>query len=330
MANLNASKRDPLFDNYRVLLIFLVVIGHVIETIYQNNWFLTGSKYIIYAFHIPAFVFISGYFSKKEESLFALLKKLIVPYLIFEVLYYLLYTFVTHKETKLYLLHPKFTLWYLLALFFWKAITPYVKKIPGYLILTILAGLAIGFSPMKDNFLTIPRAVVFYPYFLAGTLLKRETVDNLRKQMIGSFRLSYLFSAFSIVTIILVFLFADRFTISPNIFYGRYSYATMEQTPLLGISLRLFAYGIGFLISYGLLLILPEKEYRISVIGQRTLQIYLFHGLFYKIIEKTELLEQVNTLPETLLLFIGIILCTCVLATKPFTKLLKLLCLNVK
>lgn len=330
MTNVGIKKRDLLFDNYRVLLIFLVVTGHVIETIYENNWFLTGAKYSIYSFHIPAFVFISGYFSKRNDSLLSLVKKLLVPYLVFEVLYYLLYTFVTHKETKLYLLYPKFTLWYLLALFFWKVITPYVKKLPGFFILTILAGLAIGFSPMKDNFLTIPRTLVFYPYFLAGTLLKRETVTNLRMKKIGSISLSGCFSVLFLTAVVFVFLFADKITITPNIFYGRYSYATMGQSPLLGISLRLLAYGIGFLISYGLLLIIPEKEFPFSVIGQRTLQIYLFHGLLYKIIEKTGLLKQVQSLPETLLLLIGIFLCTCILATKPFTKLLDWLCLRKK
>ena len=62
MTSSTIKKRDYLFDNYRTLLIFLVVAGHVIETIYRNNWFLEGLKWIIYSFHVPAFVFISGYF----------------------------------------------------------------------------------------------------------------------------------------------------------------------------------------------------------------------------------------------------------------------------
>ena len=42
MTSSTIKKRDYLFDNYRTLLIFLVVAGHVIETIYRNNWFLEG------------------------------------------------------------------------------------------------------------------------------------------------------------------------------------------------------------------------------------------------------------------------------------------------
>ena len=326
MTSSTIKKRDYLFDNNRTLLIFLVVAGHVIETIYRNNWFLEGLKWIIYSFHVPAFVFISGYFSKKASTLKDLIRKLLVPYLVFEVLYYLLYTFVIHKETKLYLLHPKFTLWYLLALFFWKWITPYFKKIPGYFILSILTGVAIGFSSMKDNFLTIPRALVFYPYFLAGTTLERSVVTDMRNRKIGTVKLSVLFGILFVLACVSIFFFMDKIPVSPQIFYGRYSYATMEQTPATGVLLRLLAYGIGFLITYGILLIIPEKESSTCVIGQRTMQIYLFHGLIYKAIAATGIVKAVDTALETVILLLCIVLLTYFLAAKPFTRLLQILC----
>ena len=62
-----------------------------------------------------------------------LVQKLLVPYLVYEVIYYLLYVYVIDKPTELYLLHPKFSLWYIQALFIWRLITPYVKKIPYHM-----------------------------------------------------------------------------------------------------------------------------------------------------------------------------------------------------
>ncbi len=329
-STLTDKKRDYLFDNYRTILIILVVAGHVIETIYHNNWLLEGLKWSIYAFHIPAFVFISGYFSKKTSTLKDLTRKLLVPYLVFEVLYYLLYTFVIHKETKLYLLHPKFTLWYLLALFFWKWVTPNFKKLPGYFAISILLGIAIGFSGMKDNFLTIPRTLVFYPYFLAGTELNRDTVTRFRGKQIGSVKLSYFVGAVLAVSALLVFLFSEQIPVTPQIFYGRYSYATMRQAPVTGVLLRLLAYAIGFSITYCLLLLISEKESRFTFIGKNTLTVYLFHGPVYKVIAATGVLKFVNTIPETLLLLIGIVLLSCALATKPFTRLLQILCFEFR
>lgn len=327
-SQVTVKQRDFLFDNYRTLLILLVVAGHFVETIYRNNWMLEGLKWLIYSFHVPAFVFISGYFSKKKTAFLALCRKIAVPYLVFEVLYYLLYTYVTHKETQLYLMHPKFTLWYLMALFFWKAATPYFKKIPGYFALSLLLGFAIGFSPMKDNYLTIPRALVFYPYFLAGSCLEKDTVNKIRSKYIGKVKLSSLCSIVFAIISICVLLFAYKFPGSPQIFYGRYSYATMKQAPAFGVAMRLLAYMIGFAVTYGLLAILPDKEYRFSYIGQRTLQVYLFHGLVYKTLEAFGLMSMVQTIPQTVLFLVFIIVLTIVLAAKPFTILLQLVCFD--
>lgn len=326
--NTITTKRDYLFDNYRTLLILLVVAGHFIETIYRNNWLLEGLKWIIYAFHVPAFVFISGYFSKKQQSILMLIKKIAVPYLVFEVLYYLLYTYVIHKETKLYLMHPKFTLWYLMALFFWKLITPYFKKIPWHFPLSIILGLAIGFSPMKDNYLTIPRALVFFPYFLAGTALQRDTVLRMREAKIGKVKISTLCGILFAAAAVFLLLFAHELPGSPIVFYGRYSYATMNQMPVVGVLMRILAYMIGFAITYGLLILLPNKEHHLSYVGQKTLQIYLFHGLIYKTIEAFGLIDLVQTIPQALLFLVFIVLLTYLLSTKPFTKLLQILCLD--
>ena len=63
--NLMSTKsRNYFLDNYKALLIVLVVIGHFIEPCYENNDFLTILKWVIFSFHMPAFIFISGFFSK--------------------------------------------------------------------------------------------------------------------------------------------------------------------------------------------------------------------------------------------------------------------------
>ena len=68
-----------------------------------------------------------------------LVSGLVIPYFVYELIYYLLYTLFLDKETKLYLTRPKFTLWYLMALFVWRIAAPFVRKIPFHLPLSILA-----------------------------------------------------------------------------------------------------------------------------------------------------------------------------------------------
>ena len=132
--------RDFLFDNYRAFLIVLVVLGHFIEPSYTETAYLTNLKYFIFAFHMPAFIFISGYFAVKKSSPGKLIQKLLVPYLIFEVIYYFTYENIIHKETELDLLYPKFSLWFLLAIFCYKLVIHFAVKIPYHLPLAVLGG----------------------------------------------------------------------------------------------------------------------------------------------------------------------------------------------
>lgn len=172
--NLMSTKsRNYFLDNYKALLILLVVIGHFIEPCYTNNLFLTILKWVIFSFHMPAFIFISGYFSKKDMGLEKLIQKLVIPYFVFELLYYFLYVLIIHKETGLYFNRPKFSLWYLMSLFFWRIITPYFKKIPGNLIIAIILGLLVGFTQL-GNFFSIPRTLFFYPFFWQ-VIISRKT-----------------------------------------------------------------------------------------------------------------------------------------------------------
>lgn len=309
-------KRDYLFDNYKALLIFLVVIGHFIDLCANNNIFLNTSKWLIYAFHMPAFIFVSGYFSKKTIPVIKLVEKLLIPYFVYECLYYLLYVCLG-KETGLYLIYPKFSLWYILALFFWRIITPYVKKIPHHMVLAIIAGLLIGFSDMKDNLLSIPRILVYYPYFLAGIHFDREILSKHR----NNFRYRFL-AAGSVIAFVL-FLIIDPIhkTGSPKPFYGRYNYESLNQSPIEGLLIRILCYIVGFGLTYAIAILMSEKELKISYLGVRTMPIYLFHGLLYSAIKfGTNILPNVNTALETVLLIAFCVLITFVFAMNPFYK----------
>ena len=309
------NNRDYLFDNYKVFLIFLVVVGHFIGPSVGDNTFLRLLKWCIVSFHMPAFIFISGYFSKKEIPVLTSIQRLAIPYIAYEVIYYLWYTFITHKETGLHLLKPKFTLWYLLALFLWRVITPYFKKIPHHMIFAVIAGFLIGFSNMESNFMTIPRALVYYPFYLAGTSFQRDTLTKWRNSK-GRF------TAFACIAVITVFLCIAGFLrlVPMQVFYGRYNYAFMHQQPPEGILWRIILYLIGFLMTYSWMILMPEKKLRISYIGTRTMAIYLFHGLTYTYFEQcTTLLEGLCTSLETVLLLTLCAAVTLLFSWKPFT-----------
>lgn len=305
-----SKQRDYLFDNYKALLIILVVVGHFIEPAYKNNTLLYTLKWLIFSFHMPAFIFISGYFSKRELPFGTLVRKLAVPYVIYELLYYFMYTELLHKDTGLYLWLPKFSLWYILALFVWRLITPYVKRIPHYMLLAVAAGLLIGCSGMQDNFLSIPRILVFYPFFLAGTAFDRSLIAKLRTPVAKAI------SAFTFIGFTAFLALAPIVRSYPvKIFYGRYNYDFLGQTIPEGMLVRLACYGISFFLTFALMSLIPDRKNCFSYLGERTMAIYLFHGLTYSYIKSaTDWLQNVDTIPESLLL-----LATCVALSFAFS-----------
>ena len=60
--------RDYFFDNARAFLIFLVVFGHLLQPYTSEDKFLSALYLLIYSFHMPTFLFISGYFAKNLDK----------------------------------------------------------------------------------------------------------------------------------------------------------------------------------------------------------------------------------------------------------------------
>ena len=184
------------------------------------------------------------------------------------------------------------------------------------MIWTFLAGILIGFSNMEDNFLTIPRALVYFPFYLAGTNFQRETLTKWRNTSKGK-TISIL--CISGVVIFLTIIGLTR--LAPmQVFYGRYNYHFMKQGILEGILWRSGLYVIGFLMTFAWMILMPEKKLPVSYIGTRTMAIYLFHGLTYTYLDQcTTLLDGIDQIGSTLLLLIGCALLTWIFSFKPFT-----------
>lgn len=308
-------QREYLFDNYKVLLIVLVVVGHFIEPCYDQNPFLYELKWGIVAFHMPAFIFISGYFSKKIPSVKKLISGLVIPYFVYEIIYYLLYTFVLDKDTELYFTRPKFTLWYLMALCVWRVAAPVVKKIPYHLPVSLAAGLLVGLTDI-GNFLSIPRIIFFFPFFLAGMEFDSAWLGRFRNEK------GYA-GALGILGSMAVFLFTDEYhrQLPVKIFYGRYSYEELGMSSIEGILIRMVCYAISFLLVFLFMMVLPTEKKSYSYLGERTMAIYIFHGLIYSCLKYgSTVLGAVESMGESLLLILFCIAVVWLVSRRPFVE----------
>ena len=82
-----AKTRDPWFDNAKMALVLLVVVGHAWTLLPHNT--LNDHLYdFLYAWHVPAFVFVTGFLSRsftyEPRRLWQLVRTVVVPYVVFE------------------------------------------------------------------------------------------------------------------------------------------------------------------------------------------------------------------------------------------------------
>ena len=89
------KERSLLFDNIKTVLIILVVLGHAFEEISLEHGYGI-IRACIYSFHMPAFIFISGYFSGGGTQTKVKKLLLIVGYLISYLIPFMSYGLKKH------------------------------------------------------------------------------------------------------------------------------------------------------------------------------------------------------------------------------------------
>ncbi|CCQ20411.1 Putative membrane-bound acyltransferase YkrP [Listeria monocytogenes N53-1] len=141
----SALKRESYFDNAKFILIFLVVFGHFLQTFIVDYAGVRVLYIYIYTFHMPAFVLISGFFAKsfgKPGYLKKTMKKLILPYVFFQLIYSIFYYFLLSKDNlSIQFLDPEWSLWFLLSLFFWNVMLFIFAKIKPWKSISMLFSL---------------------------------------------------------------------------------------------------------------------------------------------------------------------------------------------
>jgi len=265
------KRRNYLIDNLKVVLIFFVVFGHVIEYYIKDNSILRIIYVFIYIFHMPLFVFISGYLSKnfyrmKRKAI----KNLLIPYIIFNMIWYTA-VYIGTKENMFSLLLPGWTLWYLLSLFFWRISLKYIVRFKYVLLFSFFIGILVGVVPSVGSFLSISRTIVFLPFFLLGYYTKEEHLTKIKSVN----------KSLAIIGI-LIFLFLALYIVKMDLFdykflYYSYSFSALEVSLISGVIFRGMLYISSIIFGVCVISIVPEKKQVYSSLGKATMNIYVFH-----------------------------------------------------
>lgn len=172
--------RSAYWDNIKGFLIILVVFAHCLFGLQGRplNDFLVDA---IYMFHMPAFVFVSGFFSKSEHSRsFFPMMNLLIAFVLLNGFFLLRAIFWAGGVPTI--VAPYFSAWYLLALIVWRLAVPLVERVRNILPLLILFSLVAGFWTDINMTFAAVKIVVFFPYFMAGYLFSAETAAKFQQK----------------------------------------------------------------------------------------------------------------------------------------------------
>ncbi|MBP5641556.1 MAG: acyltransferase family protein [Paludibacteraceae bacterium] len=308
-------ERDKVLDATKYILIVLVVLGHFIEPSRYTNSFTCTLYCIIYSFHMPLFIMISGYLYK-QRSIALELKKcipLLEACLITHIGFVLIRKGIDLSIKDLLIFGGP--AWFLLCLIYWRIGTNFLLK---YLTDWQILGISLFFDLLvfcffqHGGYLSIGRAVGFYPFFILGYCLKGRL-----KGIISTYRDTFIIlGASAVIYVILtasILQFKTEFHTECLLDLKRY---TDIETYLIFLN----RYGLLFCalcISAFVLVLVTNSTViqKLAIYGTNTLFIYYIQTFIFAVIGLYEI-----TLWQSLVLVCLTIPTLTYMAQRPFAK----------
>src|SRR4051812_11844201 len=262
-------------------LVLLVVVGHS-WTLLPHTVLNDHLYDFLYAWHVPAFVFVTGYlsrsFSYAPQRLWQLVRTVVVPYLVFECALALFRIYVGGEQLKDLFSDPHWPMWYLSALFFWRLLTPVFRRL-SRLSAALAVGVAVATSLVAGVYagdtLDLARVLGLLPFFVLGLTSTPERLERLRQPWVRQAGL-LVFLAIAVLTT-----WTDTLARTEWLYY-RSQYAELDVSDGRALVTRAVLLVIGMLGAWSFLAMVPRVNGWFTRMGAATLVVYLFHGFFIK------------------------------------------------
>ena len=302
------KERIVLWDNIKFILITLVVIGHLADEFTINSNAYKSIFLFIYSFHMPAFIFISGLFHNEKN----ILKKCIF-YSSIGFLYKIISLVIDRLSGNINvtfsLLSDGGVSWFMFVLAIYTVITYLIRNENKKYILvsSIFLACFVGYDKYIGDFLYLSRSIVFFPFYLLGTMVKSEDIIKIKSKN----KILFIF-AILIVLIwgFLCFYKIDTLYILRYLFTGRNAF--YEPILKYGAIARLFSYIISFLLLFSIIILVPSKNNKfISPMGENSIYVYFWHWKFYMLLEEIFVVSRlfyIGVFGKILFLLIGVVI----------------------
>ncbi|MER7700812.1 MULTISPECIES: acyltransferase family protein [unclassified Streptomyces] len=313
--------RDPFFDNAKYLAIVLVAIGHAWEPLPPGR--LVEAAYtFIYTFHMPVFILIAGYFSRnfelRPDRVWKLVTSLLVPYVLFEVLYSLFQRAVRDPDYPLSLLEPYWLLWFLPALFLWRLSTPLWQTVRFPVLVSLTVAALATVSPAADGSLQIQRILQFLPFYVLGLRLRPEHFAFLRSAWVRVASLPVFVGG-----MLLAYWLVPR--TSTSWFFRKNSAQELSVDQWTGPTATLLLFAAAVVLGACFLAWVPRGRGWMTTLGTGTLYGYLLHGFVVRSLNYGGFYDgpYFDTTMGTVVVTLGAAVIMTLLCTPPVRRLLR-------
>ncbi|MGZ0711211.1 acyltransferase family protein (plasmid) [Coraliomargarita sp. W4R53] len=318
------SKRVPFWDNARFACIVLVVLGHTVQRLTYDSDIALGLYLLVYAFHMPAFAIIAGYFSKSapptSRQMARVVTDILVPYVIFEFLWTITKWFVEGRADP-NITKPSWTLWFLLALGIFRLVLPYLALLRWPLLWTIAISVGAGYLTNLGDTFSLARTLGLLPFFTLGWWLsEHHVVDRLRLLERRPWWTYGLALAVLGIAGWASWAFVDVWNdvnLRHWLFYDD-SYADMGGTDWWAGAIRLALMAIALVLSIAFFALVPLGKTWWTHFGRYTMYVYLLHSfVLYPLRESGVLRDLEPTWVWLPIVIVASVLIALGLATKP-------------
>lgn len=291
------TRRVPFWDNARFVCVTLVVIGHGIQRLTADSDNALVLYLFIYAFHMPAFAIISGYFSKPGPPNSRQMKKVItdilLPYFIMETIWTIV-QFLVEGKHEFNPSTPSWTLWFLLALGIFRLILPYLALVKWPLIWSVLFSVGVGYLNNVDSTFSLSRAIGILPFFILGWQLKEwGLVDRWRvvERQTWFIRAAAIAVLGAWLVVVMAFIPLWREIDLRFWFFYDESYSGLGEDQWWAGFVRLGLIGLAVLLSAAFFVLVPRSETWMTGFGQSTMYVYLLHSFILYPLRETGILR---------------------------------------